>query len=116
MVRVVIVLERESNLLKIIRALHATRGFSSRLNGWEKESDQNTDDSDDDEEFNKREAAPLIRKTSHRKPPFVEVTLSETLVTLLARRWFETVKNIRKARRRNVAIDNLTVYFYYPTF
>ena len=50
-VGVVVVLDRQSELLQVVRALHPTRGFAGRLNRREKEPDQDTDDGDNDQKF-----------------------------------------------------------------
>lgn len=54
-VRVVIAVHRQADLLHVVRALHPPRGFSSRLNRRQEQSDQNADDSDDDKEFDEGE-------------------------------------------------------------
>ena len=67
------VLQREQELLHIIRALHTTRRFASRLDGRKEQADQNADDRDDDEKFDQREAEqPPVRfnGASHRKKSF----------------------------------------------
>jgi hypothetical protein len=45
----------QSNLLEVVTATHATRGFPSRLNRRKQESHQNANDGDDDQQFNERE-------------------------------------------------------------
>ncbi len=54
---VVKVVDREPHLLHVVRALHSTRRFASRLNRRKEQADQNPDNGDDDEEFDEREAA-----------------------------------------------------------
>ena len=56
-VRVVIVLDGKSELLEVVRALHAARGLASGLNGGKKQTDQDTDDRDNNEQLNKGETS-----------------------------------------------------------
>ena len=42
----------ETELFHVVGALHATSGFARGLHCRKKETDQNTDDRDDDQEFN----------------------------------------------------------------
>ena len=56
-VRAKIVVNRETELLEIVRALHAARGFTRRLDRWEEQSDKNSDNCNDDEEFNERKSS-----------------------------------------------------------
>ena len=51
-VRVVEVLNREAELLHIVGALHTTGRFARRLDGREKQTNKNTDDRDNDQQFN----------------------------------------------------------------
>jgi hypothetical protein len=44
------------HLFEVVRALDATCRFAGRLNCWQKKSDENTDDRDDDQEFDERKA------------------------------------------------------------
>ena len=47
------IMNGQTDLLEIVRALHTTRGFACGLYGRQQKSDQNTDDRDDDKKFNK---------------------------------------------------------------
>jgi hypothetical protein len=49
--------DRQAELLEIVRTLHTTRRFSRRLNGGKKKTYQNADDRNDDQEFDERETA-----------------------------------------------------------
>ena len=64
-VRVVIVLNAEAPLLEVVRALHTTRRFASRLDGRKKQTDQNTDDRDNDQQFDERKAASFFQRFRH---------------------------------------------------
>jgi hypothetical protein len=44
------------HLFEVVRALDATCRFAGRLNCWQKKSDENTDDRDDDQKFDERKA------------------------------------------------------------
>jgi hypothetical protein len=46
----------EADLLEFVGTTHPPGCFPGRLNGWEKESDQNANDRDDDEKLDKRKA------------------------------------------------------------
>ncbi len=54
-VRVVIVLDGQPELLQVVRALHAAGGFASGLNRREKQTDQNADDRDNDQQLDEGE-------------------------------------------------------------
>ena len=41
----------QAHLLEVVGALHAASRFTSRLNGGEKQTDEDTDDRNDDEQF-----------------------------------------------------------------
>ena len=43
--------------MEIVFATHSSRRFAGRLNGRQKESDHDTDDGDDDQEFDEGKAA-----------------------------------------------------------
>ncbi len=47
----------QSDLMEIVLATHGSRRFAGRLNGRQKESDHDTDDGDDDQEFDEGKAA-----------------------------------------------------------
>src|SRR5262245_21920117 len=53
-VRRVVVVQAEADLLEIVGALHPVGGLPDLLNGREKQADQDRDDGDDDEEFDER--------------------------------------------------------------
>jgi hypothetical protein len=46
---------READLLEVILALRAARGFAGRLDRGEQQRDQNANDGDDHEQLNQRE-------------------------------------------------------------
>ena len=76
-VRVLEVLNRETELFQVVRALHASSRFARRLDGRQEKPDQNADDRDDDEKFDQREAEqPPVRfdGASHKKNPFIRTT------------------------------------------
>ena len=64
-VRVVIVLDGETELLEVVGALHTTSRFTRRLDGGEKETDQNADDRDNDQQFNQGEALAILGGSKH---------------------------------------------------
>ena len=66
-VRVVIAVHRQADLLHVVRALHPTRGFAGRLNRREKQTDQNTDDGDNDEKFDEGKTV-SARVNAHKLP------------------------------------------------
>jgi hypothetical protein len=67
----VVIVQRKSNLLQIIAALHPIGRFANLLDGGEKETNQDRDDGDHDEEFNQGEPASAQRRTTrlHKTPP-----------------------------------------------
>ena len=65
--RVMVILDGESELLEVVGALHTTSRFARRLDGGQKQTNKNTDDSDDDEQFDKRKTA--IRLRHENKTP-----------------------------------------------
>ena len=67
-VRIVIVLDSQTNLLEIVGALHTASGFTRSLNGGEKQTDEDTNDRDNDEEFNKGKTLSRER-TFHGETP-----------------------------------------------
>ena len=68
-VSVVIVLERQTDLFQVVRALHAARRFASRLNRREKKPDQDADDRDNDQQFDESEAVRFAPP-----PPFYQIS------------------------------------------
>ena len=50
-------LASEGQLLEVVRTLHTASGFARRLNRRKEQTDQNTNNSDHDEELDKRKAA-----------------------------------------------------------
>ena len=56
LVRVVIRLHRQREVLHVAGALHTSSGLARSLNSRKKQTDKNTDDGDDDEELDKSEA------------------------------------------------------------
>jgi hypothetical protein len=57
LVRPVIVLECQTDLLEIVLTLKAARRTAGALHGGEEQSDQDTDETDDNESFHQRVAA-----------------------------------------------------------
>ena len=53
-VRIVVIVERERPLLDVVDALHTSGRFARRLNGREKQADQNTDNRDHDQQLDER--------------------------------------------------------------
>ena len=62
-VGVVVIVQREPQLLEIIGTLHATGRLASCLDGWKKQSDENADDGDHHQQFHQRKTGLL--KTFH---------------------------------------------------
>ena len=60
LLHVVEVLSDKPELFQVVRALHTTRRFARRLNGWKQQTNQDTDDRDNDQEFNEREPARIF--------------------------------------------------------
>jgi len=60
LLHVVEVLTSKPELFHVVRALHTTRRFARRLNGWKQQTNQDTDDRDNDQEFNEREPARIL--------------------------------------------------------
>ena len=58
-------LEGEPELLEMIGALRSPCSFSSHLNGGQQQGHQNTDDRDDDEQFDEREARAILFTHCH---------------------------------------------------
>ena len=56
-VSVVIIVKREPQLLEVVGALHTASRFTRRLNSGEKQTNKNTDNSDNNEEFDEGKAA-----------------------------------------------------------
>jgi hypothetical protein len=50
----------QAELFQVVRALHATGGFSGGLDGRQQQRDENTDDRDDHQEFHERKSAFLM--------------------------------------------------------
>ena len=53
---VVVVVQREANLLHVILALRAASGLTRLLHGRQQQADQNRDDRNHNQQFNEREA------------------------------------------------------------
>ena len=47
----------QAELFEMIRALHATRRLARRLNGRQQQGHQNSNDGDDNQQFDEREAS-----------------------------------------------------------
>src|SRR5919198_1519086 len=56
--RVVVVVERQADLLEVIRALHAIRRLADLLDGGQEQANEDRDDGDDDEQLDQGEAGP----------------------------------------------------------
>ena len=54
-VGVVVVLDGQPELFQVVRALHTTGGFASGLDGREKQTNEDTDDRDNDQQFDEGE-------------------------------------------------------------
>jgi hypothetical protein len=52
---------RQAELLEVVRALNAPGGLAGRLDGGEQQGDQDSDDRDDNKEFNQRKTTPAAR-------------------------------------------------------
>jgi hypothetical protein len=52
----VVIVHGQADLLQIVDALDAPRGFTRRLNGRQQKRDQNRNDGDDDQELDQSEA------------------------------------------------------------
>ena len=55
--RVGVILNRQRVLFEVVRALHPTRGLAGRLNRRKEQTDQDTDDRDDDQQFDEGKTA-----------------------------------------------------------
>lgn len=77
-IRTLEVLERETDLLEVVRALSAASRFSCSLYCGEQQRDQDADDGDDHEQLDEREAATMLRHDDHSKT-WVELLL-ETVI------------------------------------
>ena len=53
---IVVVMDREAQLFEVVFALSPARSFSSLLNCWQQQGDQDGNDGDHDEQFNESEA------------------------------------------------------------
>jgi hypothetical protein len=51
------IVQGDANLMQIVFATGAARGFAGGLHGRQKERDQDADDGDDDQKFDQRKAA-----------------------------------------------------------
>jgi hypothetical protein len=59
---------RQPDLLQVVGALHASSGFSSRLDGGQQKADQNSDDGDDHQQLHERETTlPTIENATNHK-------------------------------------------------
>ena len=59
-VRVVIHLRGQHDLLQVVRALHTAGRFTRRLNGGQEQTDQDADDRDNDQKFDQGKTVLLI--------------------------------------------------------
>ena len=96
-VRVVIVLDGETELLEVVGALHTTSRFTRRLDGGEKETDQNTDDRDNDQQFDERKP---IFSCGHGKTHFYRIA------TALGERKIKNCKSIEEQIERPACQSN----------
>jgi hypothetical protein len=51
----VVIVAGQAKLFELVLTLHASGGLANLLHGWEKQSDQDGNDRDNDKEFNQRE-------------------------------------------------------------
>jgi len=58
--RIMVIMDRQSDLFEIVGTLHSPCRFSRGLNGRQKKSNQDTDDRDDDKKFNKGKTAEAV--------------------------------------------------------
>jgi hypothetical protein len=63
-VGVVVAVQGQANLLKVVLAFQRVGRLPNLLHGGEKQADQNGDDSDNDQEFDERESYP-VRRCAH---------------------------------------------------
>jgi hypothetical protein len=74
-VGVVVIVQGEADLVEVVAALHAGRGFANLLHRGQQKPDQDADDGDDDEQLDQGEReppAPLGDERSHDYAPFRE--------------------------------------------
>ena len=65
-VGVVVVHQRQTDLLQVVVALHAIGGFADFLDRWQQQPNENGNDGDDDKQLDQGEpAAPLPRRSRH---------------------------------------------------
>ena len=65
--RVLVVVEREPDLLQVVRTLHPRGGLADLLNRRQQQANENRNDGDDDEQFNQRES-PRTQIMAHDDP------------------------------------------------
>ena len=66
---VVIVVERDPDLLQVVDALGAAGGLAGGLHRGQQQGDQDRDDRDHDQQLDQRETATTLTKTRHGDPP-----------------------------------------------
>ena len=67
-----IVVKCQADLLHVVGALHAAGGFAGRLDGWQQQPHHDTDDGDNDEQLDEREAATRIGNPGHLPYPSLD--------------------------------------------
>ena len=72
MVRAFVVVDRETNLLHVVRATHPGRRFADLLDCGQEQADQDGDDGDDDEQLDERERRLSSRAKLHVETPSVD--------------------------------------------
>jgi hypothetical protein len=62
-----VVVETQTNLLEVVAATHSSCGLSSRLDGRQKQANEDANDGNDDQKFHQRETAAHRFSTGHAK-------------------------------------------------
>jgi hypothetical protein len=66
---IVVVMQRQTDLLKIVRALRPPGRFASRLHGGQEQRHQDADNSDHHQQFDERKGSPRTRFSGHKLLP-----------------------------------------------
>ena len=84
---VVVILHCETNLLEIVLALAAPRGFAGGLDGGQQECDQDPDDRDHDKQLHERESTPAANaKFLQHNHPLVRCLLAAPDISMWPKR------------------------------
>ena len=70
--RVVVMMQRQAQLPKLVLADGPTGGGSRRLDGREQQGDENADDRDRDNQLDQRESASTDESEGHELGPFMK--------------------------------------------